>query len=365
MDSMIGLEPNIVKAQFIIKTTRIYNLEFDQNIEMRELKTMIQVAAHLKKKNFRLFSDGEEYTQCNDEHFDSLFPNKKFVLFRIEPGEEEVFDESELLLQINSPCPIHQEKFLLYFCYDCNCSICCDCFTLGLHKGHHIQDKCFYLLQTKFLVEKMFESWSRNPYDDYKISADLTELKNKLNNVYFAQLFQILKEVQNKCNDLIDTYNNINKNSLANIRDSVRDIKVSCIKVLDELKDKLNIKDIVNNPQTFKDMDMAYKELGRVQNERFRKNLSYFRELNQTVSMSVKTLVENIYNMILETLKRALNDEQYNLIKIQINEKFVKPVDQKAIFTFGVGEKTLTEAIYDGIVKASNNTQRNTSSTGF
>ena len=137
------------------------------------------------------------------------------------------------------------------------------------------------------------------------------------------------------------------------------------IKVLDELKDKLNIKDIVNNPQTFKDMDMAYKELGRVQNERFRKNLSYFRELNQTVSMSVKTLVENIYNMILETLKRALNDEQYNLIKIQINEKFVKPVDQKAIFTFGVGEKTLTEAIYDGIVKASNNTQRNTSSTGF
>ena len=53
--------------------------------------------------------------------------------------------------------------------------------------------------------------------------------------------------MQNKCNDLIDNYNNINKNSLANIRDSVRDIKVSCIKILDELKEKLNIKDIVNN----------------------------------------------------------------------------------------------------------------------
>ena len=34
MDSIIGTEPNIVKAQFIITATRIYTLEFDQNIEM-------------------------------------------------------------------------------------------------------------------------------------------------------------------------------------------------------------------------------------------------------------------------------------------------------------------------------------------
>ncbi len=364
MDSIMGIELKIVKAQFILSTTRIYNLEFDKDIEMRELKKMIQMAAHLKKKNFRLFSDNEEYTQCNEEKFDSLFPGQTLVVFRVLEGEGEVFDESEMLLQINSPCSTHQEKFLLYFCFDCNCSICCDCFTIGSHKGHHIQDKCFYLLPTKFLVDKLFESWSRNPYDDYKISTDLTELKNKLNNVYFSQLFQLLKEVQNKCNDLIDNYNNINKNSLANIRDSVRDIKVSCVRVLDELKEKLNIQDIVNNPQTFKNIDMAYKELGRQQNERFNKNLNYFRELNQKVSMSVKTFIENIYNMILEALKRALNDEQFNLIKIQINDKFVKPVDQKAIMTFGMGEKTLTDAIYEGIVNASNNSHRN-SSNGF
>ena len=365
MDSILGMEPNIVKAQFILSTTRIYTLEFDQNIEMRELKIMIQVAAHLKKNNFRLFSEGEEYTQCNEEKFDSIFPNQKLVVFTIQKGEGEAFDESELLLQINSPCQIHQEKFLLYFCFDCNCSICCDCFTIGSHKGHHIQDKCFYLLSTKFLVDKMFESWSRNPYDDYKISADLTELKNKLNNVYFSKLFQLLKEVQNKCNDLIDNYNNINNNSLANIRDSVRDIKVSCIKVLDELKEKLDIKDIVNNEETFKKIDMAYKELGRVQNERFMKNLSYFRELNQNVSMQVKALIENIYNMILETLKRAFNEEQFNSIKFQINEKFVKPVDKKAILTFGTGEKSLTQTIYEAIINASNNSHKNSSSTGI
>jgi len=83
---------------------------------------------------------------------------------------------------------------LLYYCFDFICSICCDCFIKGTDKVHHIQDKLFSLLSSKFLVEKMFDSWSRNPYDDYKISADLFELKNKLNNVNFHQLFQMLKD---------------------------------------------------------------------------------------------------------------------------------------------------------------------------
>jgi len=352
MDSIMGTEPNIVKAQFIVTATRIYTLEFDQNIEMKELKVMIQMAAHLKKNNFQLFNEGEEYTQCNEETFESLFPGQKLVVFTIQKGEGEVFDESELVLQINSPCPHHQEKFLLYYCFDCNCSICCDCFTIGTHKGHHIQDKCFYLLSSKFLVEKMFDSWSRNPYDDYKISADLNELKNKLNNIYFTQLFQMLKEVQNKCNDLIDSYNNINSSSLGNIRDSVRDIKVSCIKALDELKEKLNIKDIINNEQIFREFDNAYKELGRIQNENFNKNLNYFKELNQNVSLLVKNLVEKIYNMILEILKRALNEDQYNSIKIQINEKYVKPVDQDSIINFDVKNKSLIDSIHKGIINA-------------
>jgi hypothetical protein len=359
-DSIMEIEPNIVKAQFIVQSVRIYNLEFDQNIEMKELKTMIRVAAHLKKNNFRLFSEGQEYTDFNEESFESLFPNQKLVVFHIQKGEGEVFDEAELLLQINSPCPEHSEKFLLFYCFDCGCSICCDCFTIGSHKGHHIQDKCYYLLPSKFLVQKLFESWSRNPYEEYKISTDLTEYKNKLNNVLFAQLFQMLKEIQDKCNNLIDSYNNININSVKNIRDSVREIKVSCIKILDDLKEQLHIKDIVNNPQIFKEFDFAYKELGRVQNERFKKNLDIFKQLNQQVSITVTTLIEKIYNIILETLKKALNDDEYNNVKIQINEKLVKPVDHNDIINFGINDKnssglTLTQAIHNGILNVSNN----------
>ena len=312
-------EPNIRKAKFYINEKRIYTLEFDHNIQMKELKLMIQKAAHLKRKTFKLFSNGEEYTQYNEEIFDSLFPNQSLVLFILEVGKgEEMFDETELLLQMNSPCPDHIDKFLLYYCLTCNTSICSECFTNGKHKNHKIQDKCFYLLPSKYLVEKMFENWSQHPYEDYKISVDLSELKTKVNTVMFDDLFKMLKKVQEKCNSLIDEYNQINQSSLGNIRDSVRDIKVSCIKALDNLKEELNIKDIVNNQDIFVEFDAAYKELGKIQNAKFQQNLLVFQELNKQVSSLVSNLIHQIYSLINKTLNDSLNEQQYENVKYQI-----------------------------------------------
>ena len=325
-------EPNIRKAQFTISSTRIYTLDFDHNIQMQELKLMIQKAAHLKRKNFRLFSNGEEYTDYNEEIFDSLFPHQSLVAFTLEAGkDEEIFDETELLLQMNSPCPYHVDKFLLYYCFTCETSICSECFTNGIHKNHKIQDKCFYLLPSKYLVEKIFENWSQRPYEDYKISVNLSELKARFNNVMFDELFKMLKKVQEKCNSLIDEYNFVNQSSLGNIRDSVRDIKVSCIKALDNLKEELDIKNIVNNQQIFVEFDAAYKELGKLQNEKFKQNMLVFHELNKQVSILVTNLVQQIYSSIYNVLSDSLNEKKYENIKNQISQKFIKPADTNEI----------------------------------
>lgn len=324
--SFIQMQPNIVKAKFIVSDTRIYTLDFDQNIQMKELKIMIQVAAHLKKNNFQLIYNGKEYAKYHEETFESLFPSQNLIVFSLIPGVGEYIEESELLLQINTPCPQHSEKFLLFYCFDCNCSICSDCFLIGSHIGHHTQDKCYYLLPSKFLVEKMFLSWNRNPFAEYRITTDFSELKNNLNNILFPQLSQMLKEAQTKCNDLINNYNNVNLNSSDNIRDSVRNIKISCIKALDDLKEKLNIKDIVNNPQIFKDFDDAYKNLSKLYNEKFEKSLENFQQLNQHVSIMVSNLIEKIYNFILDSLTQALNEKQYNNVIVQINEKLIMPI---------------------------------------
>ena len=123
------------------------------------------------------------------------------------------------------------------------------------------------------------------------------------------------------------------------MRDSVRDIKVGCIKTLDELKEKLNIKDIVNNVEIFKNFDIAYKELGRIQNENFRYNLNNFRELNQNVSILVTGFIDSIYNAILELLKKILSDNQFTEIKMKIGERYVRPVNQNEIMNLALSGK--------------------------
>jgi hypothetical protein len=333
-------EPNIKKAKFILSPSRTYTLEFDHNLEMKELKMMIQKAAHLKKNTFSIYKEGEDFTQYCDETFDSLFPDETLVVFTLEinKGEENV-DETELLLQINMPCPEHDYKFLLYFCFDCGKSICSDCFTSGAHKGHKIQDKCFYLLPSKYLVKKMFENWSKKPYEDFQISENLEDFKNNLNNVTFKQLFEMLKQVQTKCNDLIDNYNLINQKSLRNIRDSVRDIQTSCIKALDEYKDLINIKDIVNNQEVFIDFDKTYKEIGIKQEEKFKNNLLKFQELNKTVSILVENLIKDVCKTINDVLVKAIDDKQYKDVEQKINLKLIQPVNKDEIINEISGKK--------------------------
>ena len=121
----------------------------------------------------------------------------------------------------------------------------------------------FYLLPSKFLVDKLFENWSKNPYEEYIYSEDqtLAELRTNINKMIFDKLFETLKNIQNKISNVIEQYHYKNYQSFEIIRNSVRDIKVYCIKLLDELKEKMKIKDIVNNEQIFLDFDKAYKKL--------------------------------------------------------------------------------------------------------
>ena len=326
------IEPNIRKAKFIRSTTRYYTLEFDQNIQMSELKLMIQKAAHLRKNSFMLFSEGQNYTQCNEETFESLFPGKELVIFTLELiNTEDTQEESELLLQMNMPCPDHNYKFLLYYCFTCGKSICSECFTNGIHKGHIIQDKCFYLLPSKYLVEKMFDNWSQNPYDEFQISVDLNAYKEQLNKKIFNELIQLLLQIQAKCNNLIDKYNQINQKSLTNIRDSVRDIKVFCIRALDDYKKAINIKEIINNDEMFIDFDNTYKEIGRQQKEKFKENIHNFQELNKSISLLVQNLINNICQKLHNTLLEVVNSKQYEDIETQINLKLIKPFDKVQI----------------------------------
>ena len=330
-------EPNIVKAQFILSQTKIYTLEFDHNITMSELKIMIQRAAHLRSNNFLLFSNGVEFSNYNNETFVSLFPGEKLVIFTLEIKSDEESNEMELSLQKNDPCNLHKDKFLLYYCFQCGRSICSECFTEGAHQGHKIQDKCFYLLPSKLLVDKLFDNWSKNPYEDYKFLEDqgLAELTANINKLIFGNIMKALTNFQNKIIKIIEQYNYINSQSFDVIRNSVRDIKVYCIKLLDNLKEKMNIKNIVNNEDIFLDFDKAYKKLGNLQKNNLHFNYQSYQKFNKQIPALIKNLVNDlndINDILLFNLNNILNDQRYENIINQIQIKEVKGLQQEEIY---------------------------------
>ena len=331
-DSNAFIEPDIRKAKFIFPTGKTYTLDFDKNIQMMELKTMIQMAAHLRKNSFILVSECVNITKYNEETFDSLFPDKQLVSFEVYNYEENPDEIIELLLQINNPCPDHDYKCLLYYCFDCGKSICSQCCINGIHKGHRIQDKSFYLLPSKYLADKMLENWSQKPYEEFNISVSLNEYKARLDNKIFSELFQLLKEVQNKCNGLIDKYNQINESSLNNIRDSVRDIELYCIRALDEYKNAKDIKDIINSEEMFIEFDNTYKELASQQKEKFRENLQKFQDLNKSISLLVQNLIDKICKNIKDNLLAVLNQKEYENIENKINMKLIKNINNNHTF---------------------------------
>ena len=321
-------EPYIVKAKFIVSPTRIYTLDFDQNIRMSELKLMIQKAAHLRSRNFRLFSNGEEYSNYKEETFESLFHGQRLVEFHLDLKLGEDADDIELLLEMNCPCNLHIDKFLLYYCFTCGESVCCECFTKGMHQGHKIQDKCFYLLPTKYLVDKLFENWNQNIDEEYKFKEDQTliEMRTNINKMIFDKLFDILKNIQKKVTNIIQHYHYINRESYEKVR-NIREIKLFCIKLLDELKEKMNIKDILNNEQLFLDFDKAYKKLGNIRNENYKYTYSSYIEFNQKIPDLIKNMINDINDKLVLTLNQIENDQRYDIILNQINIKSIKSFD--------------------------------------
>jgi len=94
-------------------------------------------------------------------------------------------------------------------------------------------------LPSKFLVDKLFENVIKNPYEEYKYYEDqaLADLKLNNNKIIFDKLFETLKNIKNKISNLIEQYHYQNIQSFDIIRNSIRDIKVYYIKLLDDLKE--------------------------------------------------------------------------------------------------------------------------------
>ena len=157
-DNQIIPLPKIRQTLFIVDKNRRYLFDVNQNILIKKLKQMIIHAADLNKTGLRIFHDGVEYTDKDENALDELFPDLDYVEFYIQYSYDQIEDLEEIIdLKLQQHCIDHEDKYPYFYCFTCGKSICNKCMQSGDHNGHETKEKYDYLLASKNLVEVLFK----------------------------------------------------------------------------------------------------------------------------------------------------------------------------------------------------------------
>ena len=326
--------PTIRQTVFILNPNLSYTFDVNQTIQIHYLKKMIAAAAHLKKNSFFIYSDGENYTDQDEEKLMNLFPNQQKVTFTVTKGEVEELDDSTVKIKIDLFCPNHELKYLSYYCYTCKKSLCSVCVQQQEHQGHNIKEKYDYLQSSRQLVDVAFRNnptFNKEPKEMFKVLYDFSPLKMKLKNEMFKHLHDLLNKIEENMTTLIDQYNTVNKTSCDNLQDNVLLIKKYCVKGLDELKEQIDIKKIIICEDVFLTFDKKYKELYKIQNSRFETDVQKHKDLNSLLAPPLNSYLERKYNDILNFLKGQLVDNEAATFVEQINSKQINLITEKEI----------------------------------
>ena len=259
--------PILRQVKFILSPSLSYTFDVNNTIKILYLKKMISAAARLRKHSFRIYNNNIDYTDYDDSSLMSLFPNLQFIIFTIHRTEDNAFyqDDTILKININLYCKDHSSKYLSYYCYTCNQSICSLCILNSNHKGHNYIEKTDYLQSSKVLVNNVFKG-------NKVLSGKVNELLSKQNcirniigdgleNVLFKPIYDTIKEIEVKLNDIIMKYNSLNKKSLEVFSDNLLVVQNYCVQGIDNLKENVNVEDIIVNENVFMTFDKAYRNL--------------------------------------------------------------------------------------------------------
>ena len=345
---------------FEVSKDKYYTFDVDETTNFQELKKILCNAAHFRKNSFRIYHNGIDCTyNYEDQNLLTLFPEEQkiyFTLIKINDFEE----EEDFSIKINSqlPCSLHQEKFLIFYCYTCKKSICKNCFDES-HKNHNVKEKYDYLAPTKMLINKIFSNNTEYIADD-KIDKTFFayELKERLNSVIFEQLKRILTQIIYKINDVIDHFNNYVVQTKENTNENFFRLKDFSIDAYKALKADINTNKIIINDDIFLTLDEKIKEIERSKSI-LKDNVNQYIEINNNFE-KIKELVEYIYTEIFNCLNNMLNLNTYTEIKNNINRYFVKPIVkndimEKMFSNIKVARKSLNQKDIDNSQHISSN----------
>ena len=193
---MISQTNFIRNTIFQIENGKQYSIEVDEITKMKELKKILSYAAHLIKNSFQIYHNDIDYTNnYDDQSLFELFPKEQTIFFNLIIND---IQEEEISLKVNNnlTCMNHPEKFLVFYCFTCQKSICKICLDLN-HQEHDIKEKYDYLAPSSFLINKIFHDSILLLVDEKYDSTNLAnDLKKKVKTVLFTQLYQMLNKIE-------------------------------------------------------------------------------------------------------------------------------------------------------------------------
>ena len=263
-ESQIQNKTNLIRQViFEVQKDKYYKFDVDETTSFYELKKILCNAAHLRRGSFRIYKNEKDYTYDYDDNtLLNLFPNEQtiyFTLIKVENFPEE--EEYIIKLDANSPCSIHDGKYLIFYCYNCKQSICKNCFDDN-HKNHYVKEKYDYLAPTQILINNIFSD-SKQFYanENYDKTFMAFELKERLNKVLFVQLKNMIDQIAFKLNDVIDYFNNCVVETRENTNENISRLKDFSIDAFKALKNDISTNKIMINDDIFLTLDEKIKEI--------------------------------------------------------------------------------------------------------
>ena len=324
--------PKIIQTLFIVDKNRKYLFDVNQDILIKRLKSMIVSASGLNKVGLRLFHEGKEYTEFDENSLEELFPNLSLVVFDIQYSYEQVEDLEEIInLKLKQCCNEHGGKYPYFYCFSCGKSICSDCLFSGEHKGHEIKEKYDYLQESKNLVELLFKDLKDILKNTKEGSNDsVEELKSKVRIQFFPKLVEMVKQIEEKMMKLIIYFLEKEKGNYNIIENNVKLLKNHCQEGLDKLKKEIVIEDMMVDENVFLTFDSKFKEIGN-EKEKFKHDIHKYKKFSENLFL-IQSIIEKTYKEIYDFLDKYLIVAEFDEIKNKLNSQDISIIDKKIIF---------------------------------
>ena len=333
-----GKLPKIIKTIFHVDDSkgRIYRHDMNEDTDISHIKTILQMSSKVSKLGLRIFHKATdiEYTKYTEETLEELFPGLETIEFYAIIDRSYRLEQEHDQLKLGKTCEIHVHKYCIFYCFDCQRSLCSKCVGSGEHQDHSFSEKFDYLKPSVKLVDNMFSDIDNlvntvSSNSDNKSEIEQFKIKLKMN--YFPSLVEILKKIEAKIIEQIDYYNNHCTVTVHSVKTNSDKLKKSCIEGLDELKYQIDIENMLKDEGVFLHFDAKVKEMtnekGKIYDDTQKlqnviNTFNYIKNKLETVYSEIKVFLEQYLELTLyEDIKKSCSDNhvgEFNQSNIMI-----------------------------------------------